>query len=177
MRKSIVLASLLVLTGMVLVACATPTPLHVAPTLQSAPAATPDATASASVAGVWKTYRNDRAGYAVDYPATWKLNERTDPDGADVTTFSPNPDQAGVGMTLIVRDGKSGAEGITDLPNSRCEPVMVGQLSGTRCFDTIAFSTTTTFMDRGRAYILVSSGKRLAPDIYQRFLESFIVKS
>jgi hypothetical protein len=129
------------------------------------------------MADAWKTYRNDRAGYAIDFPATWKVDERIDPDGADVTTFSPDPDRVGMGVTVIVRNGESGVGEIPDLPNSRCEPVMVGQLSGTRCFDTIAFSTTTTFMGGGKTYILVSSGKRLARDIYQRFLESFVIKS
>lgn len=143
----------------------------------SAPVVTLAATSSASMADAWKTYRNDQAGYTIDFPPTWKVDEHMDPDGADVTTFSPQPNPAGTGFTVIVQNGVSGVGGIADLPNSRCEPVMVGQLSGTRCFDTIAFSTTTIFMGRGRAYILVGSGKRLARDIYQRFLESFTIKS
>lgn len=80
-------------------------------------------------------------------------------------------------MTVIVRPGESDSGGIPDMPNTRCQQVTVSDLSGTRCFDTISFSTTTTLIGRGKAYILVGSGQRLDQNIYQRYLDSFIVQS
>jgi hypothetical protein len=139
-------------------------------------APTPATTSASSVADAWKTYHSDRLGYTVDYPATWKIGEHVDPDGADVTTFSPSPDTDGTGVTAIIRNGEPADQEIPDMPNTRCQQVTVGELSGTRCFDTIAFSTTTTFVSQGRVYILASSGKRLDQNIYQRFLSSFTIK-
>jgi len=150
------------------------------PTAVTIPRSTPTATSTLafapSAADAWKTYQNDRAGYTVEYPADWGINERIESDGADVTTFTPpSSTNDGTGLTVIVRNGTSTAGEIPDMPNTRCQQVTVGKLSGTRCFDTIAFSTTTTFVGQGKGYILAGFGKRLDQNIYQHFLDSFAI--
>ena len=122
----------------------------------------------------WKTYQNDRAGYTVEYPADWGMTEHIESDGADVTAFvPPGSNNAGIGLMVIVRNAASSSEEIPDMPNTRCQRVTVDKLPGTRCFDTIAFSTTTTLLDQGKVYLLTGSGQRLDRNIYQHFLESF----
>jgi hypothetical protein len=125
----------------------------------------------------WKAYHNDRAGYSIEYPAGWTINEHGESNGADMTTFAP-PELGsdGTGLTVIARNDISTAEEMPDMPNTRCQQVTIGELSGTRCFDTIAFSTMTTFVSQGRVYILASSSKRLDQNIYQHFLSSFTIK-
>jgi hypothetical protein len=144
-------------------------------TATSAPTATSAVTRTPRAASDWKTYRNERAGYTIDYPAAWAINERIDSDGADVTTFSP--DDSGMSVTVIVQNVEPVDQETPDLPNTRCQQMTVGTLSGTQCIDTISFSMTTTLMLEGKAYILVGSGKRLDQDIYQRFLDGFTIKS
>ena len=125
----------------------------------------------------WKTYRNDRAGYAVDYPADWTIDERSETDGTSVTTFAPpGPNQGGIELTVITQNETASAGEIRDMPNTRCQPVRVGKMSGTRCFDTLAFNTTTTLIDQGKVYILAGSGKRLSQSIYQHFLDTLVLK-
>jgi hypothetical protein len=125
----------------------------------------------------WKTYQNDRAGYTVDYPADWTIDERSELDGANVTTFAPSdPDAGGTNLTVIVRNDASPTEEIPDMPNTRCQQVAVDKLSGVRCFDTLSSNTVTTLIGPGKIYTLVGSGKRLDQNIYQRFLNSLAVK-
>ncbi len=147
-----------------------PTPVT---TLRATPVVMP-VTTSLPGTPAWKTYQNERAGYAIEYPADWEIDEATESDGAEVTTFvPPSSNKNGTELTVITRKGTSTAEEIPDMPNTRCRQVTVGKLSGTRCFDTIAFSTMTTFVGQGKIYILVGSGKRLDQNIYQHFLNSF----
>lgn len=141
------------------------------PTAAPIPTFTPGTGAS----DTWTTYRNDRSGYTVEYPAAWKINERLDPGGAEVTTFSPDPANAGIGITVIVRNGASADQEVPDMPNTRCQRVTIGKLTGQCCFDTLAFSVSTTFLDQGKQYTIAASGKHLDQNIYQRFLESFAV--
>jgi hypothetical protein len=118
----------------------------------------------------WQTYRSAQAGYRVDYPAGWMASERSEADGRRVTTFQPVA--GGVGITVIAQPGGTAADN-ADLPNTRCQPVSVGGLSGTRCFDTIAMTTTTILMSQNTTFLIVAPGRRLDQQIYQRFLESF----
>ena len=149
-------------------AIATPhfAPTAVAPTASSP--GTPDA---------WKTYQNNRAGYTIDYPAAWNIDTRTDLDGSDVTTFASTSDNTGTRVAVIVRNSEPADQEIPDIPNTRCQQVTNGELSGRRCFDTLAFSLTTTFVARGKIYILVGSGRHLDRNIYQRFLSSWTIQS
>ncbi len=145
------------------------------PATKPGAAPTPATTSSPSVADAWKTYHSDRLGYMVDYPATWKINERVDPDGTNVTTFSPDPNNDGMGITVSVGNGEVAVEEIPDMPNTRCQQVTIGRLSGRRCFDTLAFSISTTLLSQGKQYAIAGYGKHLDQNIYQHFLDSFTV--
>jgi len=120
--------------------------------------------------GTWHTYHNRHAGYRIDYPADWTVHEQAGGDGSLMTTFtSPG---GGASITVLVRVGTE-PPGPFDIAHTRCQPVVIGRLAGMRCFDTIAFSTSTTLVGEGRSYTIVAASKHLAAHIYQRFLESF----
>lgn len=124
---------------------------------------------------MWAIYESTQAGYSVKYPSDWTVNESVGKNGELITMFTaPNDEQS---IAISVQNSDTLVEEIPDMPNTRCQQVVVGDLSGTRCFDTIAFSITTTFVHQGRVYILAGSSKRLDQNIYQRFLSSFAFKS
>jgi len=121
--------------------------------------------------GVWKTYQNTQAGYSAEYQADWTVSEQVGTDGSIVTSFSAI--DGGAGIMVLVQDGELAGAGSSDIPNTRCEQVMVGGQTGIRCFDTLSFSTSTTLVGQGKTYIIMSTSKRLDPTIYDRFLASF----
>jgi len=65
--------------------------------------------------------------------------------------------------------------GASDLPNTRCRPVRVGRLAGSRCLDTISMSVSTVLQDRDRWYVLTTSARRPATPrgAYDRVVASF----
>ena len=129
--------------------------------------------ANAIEAGAWATYQNTQAGYSVQYPSDWTVNEIVGKNGELITTFTmPNNQQ---GITVSVLNGEAVVGEIPDMPNTRCQQVTVSGLSGRRCFDTIASSISTTFSDHGKQFDIVAFGKYPDQDIYQGFLESFNV--
>ena len=121
--------------------------------------------------GAWKTYHNVQAGYSAEYPADWAVSEQVGTDGSIVTTFSSV--DGGAGIMVLVQSGEFGGAGSLDLPNTRCEEVTIGGLTGTRCFDTLSSSTSTAVVSQGKTYMITSTSKRLDPMIYDRFLDSF----
>ena len=74
---------------------------------------------------------------------------------------------------VLVQSGEFGGAGSLDLPNTRCEEVTIGGVTGTRCFDTLSSSTSTAVVSQGKTYMITSTSKRLDPMIYDRFLDSF----
>ena len=60
-----------------------------------------------------------------------------------------------------------------DVPNTRCQPVPGNRGIATRCLDTIARSTTTTFVGQDRTYMIAMAGKAMDEHIYQHMLDSF----
>jgi hypothetical protein len=144
-----------------------PTPAQPASTEPISPTAPPTAVLAS---GAWQPYRSAQAGYSLDYPANWVANERAEANGRRVTTFVPAA--GGAGVTVIAQPGGAPADS-ADLPNTRCQPVSVGGLPGTRCLDTISMTTTTTLTTQGTTYLIVAPGRRLDQQIYQRLLDSF----
>lgn len=124
--------------------------------------------------GAWNNYRNQQAGYAVDYPAAWNTGEQVNADGWLVTTFAPS--EGSTAVSVLVRQGDA-AQAPSDLPNTRCQQVTVGGVPGTRCLDTISFGLSTTIVHGGKTYMIASSGKRIDQAIYRRFLDSFTLIS
>lgn len=120
--------------------------------------------------GTWKKYENSQAGYSVEYPADWTVSEQVAADGSILTNFSPIDGSSGV--LVIVQSGDLGG-GASELPNTRCEEVQVGELTGMRCFDTINQVASTTIMANGKTYTIVPLGKHLDENLYSRFLSGF----
>ncbi len=162
-------ARVLWLVGILAAAAAT-TPAAVAANPEAIVTQNPATRVEGEAADDWQTYRNEEAGYAVDYPAGWRVTQRQEADGAVVTVFGPEHDGgAGISVQAAGPQGLSAAQ----LPNTRCHPVSTAQLAGTQCFDTIAFSTITTLTVPGRTYVIIARGRRSDPEIYQRFVSSF----
>jgi hypothetical protein len=121
-----------------------------------------------SESSVFKTYQNPEAGYSVEHPADWTVSEQAGEDGTMVTTFSPSDGSPGI--LAMVQSGEFGATGSSDIPNTRCEEIQVGALTGMRCFDTINAATSTTVVANGRTFTIAVLGKRLDEKTYSRFL-------
>jgi hypothetical protein len=124
--------------------------------------------------GDWQLYRNDQAGYSVTYPPGWTVSETVGADGSFMTTFAPAGD--GANIVVLVQAGEQSSEA-NDIPNTRCQPVTIGGLTGARCFDTIAFSTSTTLVGHGKTYTITAAGKRTDQTTYQGLVDSFTVSS
>lgn len=126
-------------------------------------------TATQAAAGAWQTYHSSRGGFTVEYPAGWHVDETTNADGSIATVFTPGA--GGEGIDIDVRRGAPQVEA-DDIPNTRCRPVTVAGLSGTRCFDTISFSTAATLSGQGKTFTL-SSGKHGDQATFDHMLNSF----
>jgi hypothetical protein len=105
----------------------------------------------------------------VEYPADWTVGEQAKPDGSVVTTFSA----ASGGPMIVVTTMPGQIASENDLPNTRCEPVTIGGLPGTRCLDTISRSTAITLVGQGKTFTIVAAAKHLDAQIFKRFLDHF----
>ena len=119
----------------------------------------------------WQVYRSPQGDFSVEYPADWTASEQPGENSLTVL-FSPPDGRAGVTLTALA--GEHYAD-LSDIPNTRCQPVTIGQLSGVRCFDTISFSTSTTLVGEGKSYTIATAGKGVNANIYQRFLDTFAI--
>lgn len=117
----------------------------------------------------WSTYQNQQEGFSITYPAGWTASESS-ADGINRTLLAPN--DGGMGISIVVQAGEMPAAESTDIPNTRCEQVTVGGMSGSTCFDTISQSTTTTVVGQGKTYTF-SATKLPDATIYQAILNSF----
>jgi hypothetical protein len=128
------------------------------------------ATTEAPITDTWQTYRNEKAGYTVEYPAKWNVDESATPDGKMTTTFRPA--SGGAGITVIVQTGTPQAEPL-DMPNTHCQPVPGNRGIATRCRDTISLTTSTTIVDQGKTFTISTSGKGIGQTVYQHVVTSF----
>ena len=119
----------------------------------------------------WQVYRSPQGDFSVEYPADWRVTEQPG-DNSLTVVFSPPGGEPGIMLTALA--GEQHAD-FSDIPNTRCQPVTIGQLSGTRCFDTISFSISTTLVGAGKSYTLATSGKNVNANIYQRILDTFTI--
>jgi hypothetical protein len=152
-----------------------PEPLDPSAPAASAPAAivTPAPTANAAGAEAWQSYRNQAAGYAVSYPASWTVAETAGADGSFVAAFRSTT--AAIGIDILVQPAAPEAAETGDLPNTRCEPITVAGLPAQRCLDTINASLSATLVAQGKRYTITSAGKQHEGSFYQRFLDSFTI--
>jgi len=132
--------------------------------------ATPAATTTAA-ATAWQAYHSVQGRYTVEYPATWAVNEQAGAAGAVATTFTSSG--GGAGVVITVRPTDPAQQEPLDLPNSRCQPVPGNRGIATRCLDTIARTSATTFVGQDRTYTITMAGKGMDEHIYQHMLDSF----
>ena len=132
--------------------------------------ATPAATTTAA-ATAWQTYHSVQGRYTVEYPATWTVNEQASTAGAVATTFTPSG--GGAGIIITGRPTDPAQQEPLDLPNTRCQPVPGNRGIATRCLDTIARTSATTFVGQDRTYTITMAGKGMDENIYQHMLDSF----
>jgi hypothetical protein len=127
-------------------------------------------TAPSVTSGDWETYRSERGDFSVDHPVTWTVEERVDARGVLITTLTP---PSGAAISVIIQPGTSLKQGDSDLMNTSCKEVTVGGRPARTCLDTLSFSLSTTVVDSGETYIIMSSRKRGDQNIYDRVLASF----
>jgi hypothetical protein len=119
----------------------------------------------------WPVFTSIQGGYRLRYPPGWRVRESAG-DGGPVLSLLP---PAGAGISVLVTWTTPPEAGAADLPNTRCRPVRVGRLSGSRCLDTISMSVSTVLQDRDRWYVLTTSARRPATPrgAYDRVVASF----
>jgi len=117
----------------------------------------------------WPVFTSIQGGYRLRYPPGWRVKESAG-DGGPVLSLLP-PSGAGISVLVTWTDPPEAAA----LPNTRCRPVRVGRLAGSRCLDTISMSVSTVLQDRDRWYVLTTSARRPATPngAYDRVLASF----
>lgn len=99
----------------------------------------------------------------------------TAPSTAAPARTSPDPAPEGAGISVLVTSTMPPEAGTATLPNTRCRPVRVGGLEGTRCLDSVAMVVSTALKGRERWYVLLTSLQRRAvpAGAYDRVLASF----
>jgi hypothetical protein len=119
----------------------------------------------------WPAFTSTEGRYRLRYPPGWGVKESTGSGGPVLSLLPPR----GTGITVLVTFNAPPAAGGTNLPNTRCQPVRVGGLEGSRCLDTISMVVSTALQSRERWYVLTTSLRRPAAPrgAYDRVLSSF----
>ena len=119
----------------------------------------------------WPVFTSVQGGYRLRYPPGWRVKETTGTGGPVASLLPPR----GIGVTVLVIFTPPPEAGAARLPNTRCQPVRVGGLAGTRCLDTISMVVSTILQGRERWYVLTTSLRRPAAQsgAYDRVLASF----
>ncbi len=126
-------------------------------------------TATAATEG-WLTYIHTPTGYSVEYPVGWTVNEQA----KELTTFTSPDGRASIMVSVQpAPPGQTEPPEPSDLPNTRCQQVKIGPALGTRCFDTLSFSTSTTLWHEGMIYTITAISKGMERDIYDHLVNSF----
>lgn len=137
--------------------------------------ATPAATAMTeswpiSTTEGWRIYTDAQTGYTVEYPAGWTVDEQA----KDVTTFTSLDGQASIMVSAKpAPPDQTEPPEPSDLPNTRCQQVKIGPAFGTSCFDTVAFSRSTTLWHERMIYTLTATSKGMDRGIYDHLVNSF----
>jgi hypothetical protein len=147
-----------------------PEPLDAIAPTGAADLATPHPSASAvSAAGDWRIYHSPQGDFSVEYPADWIAIEQGGDENLRVTEFvSPGGNAS---ISVMVQPGELPAAS-SDIGNVRCQELTIDGLSGMRCFDSVALSSSATLVGGGKTFIIAGFGKRLDTSIYQRLTDS-----
>ena len=117
----------------------------------------------------WVTYVSTAGGYAIDMPADWTVDEQPDQAGQMIALLM---DGSGTRQLMIAAAPFDPASAdFDDLPNVRCQQVMIGELAARRCLDTIARTLITTASSTDRTYTFVTE-RRLSAEV-EPMLASF----
>ena len=111
------------------------------------------AAAATSAIGVWQTYTNNPAGFSLEYPATWTVDERAG-DLAFSVTFTPPDGRRG--FAISAQPSGATSREAADLPNVRCRPVTVGGLQSSWCLDTIERSSAAIVSGQDKTYTIAA---------------------
>jgi hypothetical protein len=132
--------------------------------------APPKGSLDPAVAG-WPAFTSHQGGYRLRYPPGWRVKESAGTGGPVLSLLPPR----GTGITVLVTFTAPPEAGAANLPNTRCQPVRVGGLEGSRCLDTISMVVSATLQGRERWYVLTTSLRRPAAPTgaYDRVLASF----
>jgi hypothetical protein len=178
MKRLALFNTLGVLAALLLPGCNSAKPETIVPVLGITPTTAPEVTAarvtSTIEAGMWKTYQNPQAGYSAEYPADWIVSEQISEGDTLVTTFSSTNGNAGI--VVMVQRIEFDGTGNSDIPNTRCGEVKVGDLTGMQCFDTINAATSTTVAANGKTFTIAALGKHLDENLYSRFLSGLQIR-
>ena len=101
----------------------------------------------------------------------WSAAAQAGANGAVTTTFMTS--NGGTAIVVAVHRTDPAQQALLDLPNTRCQPVQDNRGIATRCLDTIARTTATTFVAQDRIYIITTMGKDMDRTVYQHMLDSF----
>ena len=159
--KLLVLAGLVV-AGLAAAGCDRSTgagPAATGSTVQAAPSST------VAVPASWPEHTSAAGGFRLRYPPGWRVTESTGSGGAALSLLPPK----GFGISVLVTTTAPAGTA------TRCQPVRVGGLAGSRCQDAEATLIVTTLEGPDRWYTL--SGplqSAVAPaGAYDRVLASF----
>ena len=119
----------------------------------------------------WRVFASVPGGYRLRYPPGWRAKESTGSGGPVLSLLPPK----GFGISVLATWTAPPEADAANLPNTRCRPVRVGGLEGSRCLDTISMVVSTTLHGRERWYVLTTSLRRpaAAAGEYDRVLASF----
>jgi hypothetical protein len=145
-------------------------PVTSAPSAASSTVAPPQSTADPAVSG-WRVFTSVPGGYRLRYPPGWRVKESSGSGGPVLSLLPPR----GIGISVQVTSTAPPEGGAATAPNTRCQPVKVGGLEGSRCLDTASMVVSTTLQGRERWYVLASTLRRPAAPAgaYDRVLASF----
>jgi hypothetical protein len=150
---------------------AEPGPTSASAVSAAASTVAPSSNSSDPAGSNWPAFTSVQGGYRLRYPPGWRVKESTGTGGPVLSLLPPR----GTGISVLVTFTPPPDADAAGLPNTRCQPVRVGRLAGTRCLDTISMVVSTTLQGRERWYVLTASLRRpAAPSgAYDRVLASF----
>jgi hypothetical protein len=164
----------LVVLAMVATGCSRstePTPSATSSARAASSTVAPAPTTSDPAVANWPTFTSEPGGYRLNYPPGWKVREDTGSGGPVLSLLPPK----GLGISVLVTSTAPPEAGAAALPNTRCQPVRVGGLEGTRCLDTVTMVVSTALKGRERWYVLTASLRRPSGPAraYDRVVGSF----
>jgi hypothetical protein len=126
-----------------------------APTSTSAARATPS-TVAAPAGANWPAFTSVQGGYRLRHPPGWRVKESAGTGGPVLPLLPPR----GTGITVLATWPPPPEAGTAGLPNTRCQPVRVGELEGTRCLETLSMVVSTTLSRNSRSSDVPIPGRR-----------------